>query len=430
MAEDMAERVHDLLIVGAGPVGLALALALKDAGLDIVLADARTREAVSRDPRDLALAHGTRLTLQHLGVWEPLPTTAIQHIHISHQGGLGRTLIDAAEHELPALGYVSSAGALAAALRAAVDAAGIPVLDETEVTNLAAGADDVIASLAAAGRPATTLRARLAACAEGGLRAGDANVVEHDYGQHALIADVQVVGGHRHTAFERFTREGPVALLPKGQGYALVHVAHPETADALLALDDAAYLARLQAHIGGRARLTGVGPRLRYPLVLRYRRSTIAQRTVWLGNAAQTLHPVAGQGFNLALRDVWALADALMRQRDSALANSARAGTAAAQGQATESPGQSAGSAPSGSAAQGPARFDPGRPEVLAAYAAARGLDRLGTIRFTDTLVRVFSNDFGPLRHARGAALYALDLIPPLRNFVARRMLFGARAWP
>ena len=403
MADDAPDHVHDLLIVGAGPVGLALALALKDAGLDIVLADARAREAVARDPRDLALAHGTRLTLQRLGVWDGLPTTAIQHIHISHQGGLGRTLIDAAEHDLPALGYVASAGALASALRKAVDAAGIPVFDETEITNLAAGEDDVIASLAGTGRPAPTLRARLAACAEGGLRAGDPNVVEHDYGQHALIADVQVAGGHRHTAFERFTPQGPVALLPKGEGYALVHVARPETADELLTLDDAAYLARLQAHIGGRARLTGVGPRLRYPLVLRYRRSTIAQRTVWLGNAAQTLHPVAGQGFNLALRDVWALSEALRRATEAARRDSADTA---------------------------PNPFDAGAAAILASYANARGLDRLGTIRFTDTLVRVFSNDFAPLRHARGAALFALDLLPPLRNFVARRMMFGARAWP
>lgn len=426
MADETPDRVHDLLIVGAGPVGLALALALKDAGLDIVLADARAREAVTKDPRDLALAHGTRLTLQRLGVWDALPTTAIQHIHISHQGGLGRTLIDASEHELPALGYVSSAGALAATLRAAVDAAGIPVLDETEVTNLAAGEDDVIASLSTAGRVPPPLRARLAACAEGGLRAGDANVVEHDYGQHALIADVQVAGGHRHTAFERFTAQGPVALLPKGQGYALVHVVRPETAEELLALDDAAYLARLQAHIGGRARLTGVGPRLRYPLVLRYRRSTIAQRTVWLGNAAQTLHPVAGQGFNLALRDVWALADTLLKQRDA----SALAAAALARDGAMAPPRQTADSSAARTGTQDPVAFDPGRAEVLAAYAAARGLDRLGTIRFTDTLVRVFSNDFAPLRHARGAALFALDLLPPLRNFVARRMLFGARAWP
>lgn len=419
------DRVHDLLIVGAGPVGLALALALKDAGLDIVLAEARSREAVTRDPRDLALAHGTRLTLERLGVWAALPTTAIQHIHISHRGGLGRTLIEAVEHDLPALGYVASAGALAAILRDEVDAAGIPVLDETEVTNLAASEDDVIASLGRAGKPPSTLRARLAACAEGGMRAGDPNVVEHDYGQHALIADVQVAGGHRHTAFERFTPQGPVALLPKGPGYALVHVTHPETAEELLALGDAAYLARLQAHIGGRARLTGVGPRLRYPLVLRYRRSTIAQRTVWLGNAAQTLHPVAGQGFNLALRDVWALAETLLKRRDAWLAGASSAGAG---------PGACAAQAPGlaavGAGRQGAESFDPGRPEVLAAYAAARGLDRLGTIRFTDTLVRVFSNDIAPLRHARGAALVALDLMPPLRNFLARRMLFGARAWP
>lgn len=382
------EHTHDLLIVGAGPVGLALALALKDAGLDLVLADARPREAVGADPRVLALAHGTRLTLERLGVWPALATTPIRTIHVSQQGSLGRTLLEAQEHELPALGYVASAGALAVALRRAVDAAGIPVLDETEVANLAPGREEVIASLAGAGAPAT-LKARLAACAEGGMQPGDPNVVEHDYGQHALIAHVEAAGGHRHTAFERFTAEGPIALLPDGQGYALVHVARPDSADALLALDDAAYLARLQAFFGHRVHLKSVSGRLRYPLLLRYRRQAVGERIVWLGNAAQTLHPVAGQGFNLALRDVWALAETLLQ----------RGG-------------------------------DPGSADTLAVYAAARGLDRLGTIRFTDTLVRVFSNDFAPLRHARGAALLALDLLPPLRHFVARRMMFGARAWP
>ncbi len=399
-ATQTTHTTHDLLIIGAGPVGLTLALALKDSGLDIVLADARPRELVTSDPRDLALAHGSRLTLQRLGIWDTIAATAIEHIHISQQAGLGRTLIDAAEHELPALGYVVSAGALTAALRAAVDAAGIPVLDETEVLNLAPGADDIIASLSSPGRLSTTLSTRLAACAEGGLRAGDPNVIEHDYRQHALIAQVSVAGGHRSTAFERFTKEGPLALLPKGDGYALVHVVRPETADELLTLDDEAYLARLQAHIGNRARLTGVSKRLRYPLLLRYRKSSIGQRTVWLGNAAQTLHPVAGQGFNLALRDVWALADTLRRH--------------CSQG-TPDTPTMAR---------------DPGHPAVLSEYARSRGLDRLGTIRFTDTLVRVFSNDIAPLRHARGAALFALDVCPPLRHFIARRMMFGARAWP
>jgi 2-octaprenyl-6-methoxyphenol hydroxylase len=381
----------DVLIVGAGPVGLALALALKDSGLAITLADARPRGTVDADPRILALAHGTRLTLQRLGVWNGLPATPIRSIHVSQQGGFGRTRIEAADYEQPALGYVLSAGALAQALRRAVDAVGIAVLDETEVGVLAPGADDVIASLAGAGstRHGTQRRAALVACAEGGLRPGERGVIERDYRQHALIAQLAVRGGHHHVAFERFTAEGPIALLPCGDGYALVHVVAPQRADELLALDDAAYLAHLQARLGSRVHLTAVSARLRYPLMLRYRDTPAGDRTVWLGNAAQTLHPVAGQGFNLALRDVWALAETLLHH-----------------------PG------------------DPGAPATLAAYARARGLDRFGAIRFTDTLVRLFSNDLAPLRQLRGAGLFALDLIPPLRHFVAKRMMFGARAWP
>ncbi len=375
----------DVLVVGAGPVGLALALALKDSGLELALADARPRSAAETDPRILALAHGTRLTLERLGVWDGLPATPIRSIHVSQQGGFGRTRIEAAEYGQPALGYVLSAGALAGALRRAVDAAGITVMDETQVGTLAPAGDEVVAPLAGGGE----LRAALVACAEGALRADDPGVVEHDYHQHALIAELSVAGGHHHTAFERFTPEGPVALLPCGDGYALVQVVSPERADKLLALDDAAYLAQLQARLGSRVRLTGVSGRLRYPLTLRYRRNPVGERTVWLGNAAQTLHPVAGQGFNLALRDVWALADTLLGH-----------------------PG------------------DPGAAATLAAYARARSLDRFGAIRFTDTLVRLFSNDLPPLRALRGAGLLALDLAAPLRHFLAKRMMFGARAWP
>ncbi|MBN8441313.1 MAG: FAD-dependent monooxygenase [Thauera sp.] len=382
----------DLLIVGAGPVGMALALALKDSGLHIVLADARPRDAVAHDPRVLALAYGTRLTLQRLDVWQGLPATPIETIHVSQQGGLGRTLLHAADYDTPALGYVLSAGALAGALRRAVDAAGITVLDETEVTALDADRNALTARLSPRTQRADTpaaLTVRLSACAEGSMRADAPDIVEHDYRQHALIAHVGVDGGHRCTAFERFTADGPVALLPCGDGYALVHVVAPERADTLLALDDAHYLAEVQSRLGGRVRLTAVRDRLRYPLRLRYRRKPVGARTVWLGNAAQTLHPVAGQGFNLALRDVWALASTLIE----------RGG-------------------------------DPGDPATLAAYDGGRSLDRFGTIRFTDTLVRLFSNDLAPLRHARGAGLVALDLFPPLRHFVAKRMMFGARAWP
>lgn len=378
---------HDLLVVGAGPVGMALALALKDSGLDVVLADARPVEATAADPRVLALSHGTRLTLERLGVWQALPATPIDTIHVSQQGGFGRTLIHAADYGVPALGHVAAAGALAAALRQALDRAGIRVLDETEVHSLSPADDGVAIELA--GRHAGRRRARLAVCAEGSISAEPAELLTRDYGQHALIAMVQATGAARGTAFERFTPAGPVALLPCGEAYALVHVASPQQADALLALDDTAYLARLQTHLGTRITLTAAGERLRYPLGLRVRRSPVGPRTVWLGNAAQTLHPVAGQGFNLALRDVWALADTLLRH-----------------------PG------------------DPGAPATLAAYARRRSADRFGTVRFTDTLVRLFSNDLPPLRHLRGAGLFALDMLPPLRHFVAKRMMFGARAWP
>lgn len=378
---------HDLLIVGAGPVGLALALLLRDSGLDIVLADTRPCDAAGNDPRTLALAHGSQITLAKLGVWEGLAATPIKTIHISQQGSFGRSVLQAADYDIPALGYVVTAGALATALRRKADEAGIRILDETEVTHLAPGPRDVIASLA--GKQTTTLSARLAACAEGSLSANSADIVEHDYHQHALIANVATSSGHRHTAFERFTSSGPAALLPCGQGFAVVHVVSASEADRLLALDDATYLDRLQRIFGHRVALTAIRDRLCYPLSLRYRKSPIAQRTVWLGNAAQTMHPVAGQGFNLALRDVHAFADQLIAHDG-----------------------------------------DPGDPARLSSYASSRGLDRLGTIRFTDGLVRLFSNDIAPLKHGRGAGLFALDLCPPLRHFVAKRMLFGARAWP
>lgn len=384
---------HDLLIVGAGPVGLALALALKDSGLDIAMVDARDAAAAAADPRVLALAHGSRLTLEQLGVWNELSPrpTPIDSIHISHQGGFGRTVLHAQDHQLTALGHVSAAGAVSAALRVAVERAGIEIMDHTRLAELSPDDDSVCAHLEATQNDGArhTLQARLVVCAEGGLTAGEPGITERDYGQHALIATLSADGGHAHRAFERFTPEGPVALLPYRDGFALVHVCSPARADQLLTLDDDAYLRVLQSHIGSRVRLTGVSPRLRYPLGLRYRRDITGTRTVWLGNAAQTLHPVAGQGFNLALRDVHALADILLRH-----------------------PG------------------DPGLPATLVAYARSRQLDRSGAIHFTDSLVRLFSNDIAPIKHLRGVGLFACDMLPPLRNFIARRMMFGARAWP
>ncbi|MDP2821485.1 MAG: FAD-dependent monooxygenase [Sulfuritalea sp.] len=355
-------------MVGGGPAGMALALALKIHGIGAEIFEARERAAVHRDARVLALSDGARQILDWLGVWSGLAATPIETIHISQRGGFGRSCLRAGELDVQALGWVLTASDLIAALDTAVSAAGIVYRDNTRV-----GAGD-------------TAGFALTAFAEGAVDPAAGQT--RDYRQHAVLCSVSVAAPHRNVAWERFTGEGPVALLPLGRDYAVVLTCADEILDGVKALDDAGFLALLQQRFGTRHRFTAAGPRTAYPLGLRYRQDPVGERQVWLGNAAQTLHPVAGQGFNLALRDIWELAQAL------------------------------------GAAA------DPGAPEVLAAYARGRRMDRRGAIGFTDLLIDGFASDFAPMRHVRGAGLLALDLLPPLRAFVAKRMIYGARAWP
>lgn len=371
---------------------MALGLALKIHGVDAEIFEARERAAVRNDPRVLALSDGARQILEWLGVWSGLSATPIASIHISQRGGLGRTLLRAAEMDLEALGWVLPAGELIPALDAAVSAAGIAYHDRAKV----GAAPPCVPGTPLARREAESRVCRdrgqvtagfaLTAFAEGRVEPGTGTL--RDYGQHAVLCHVSVAEAHRNVAWERFTDEGPVALLPLGTGYSVVLTCADEILDEVRALDDAAFLALLQKRFGTRHRFTAATARVAYPLGLRYRPDPVGERQVWIGNAAQTLHPVAGQGFNLALRDIWELAQAL------------------------------------GGAA------DPGAPEVLAAYAHGRRMDRRGAIGFTDLLIDGFAPDFAPLRHLRGGGLLALDLLPPLRNFVAKRMIYGARAWP
>jgi 2-octaprenyl-6-methoxyphenol hydroxylase len=355
-----------VLIIGGGPAGMALALALHRGGVRARIVDARPRGAARSDARILALSHGSRLILESLGVWGGIPHTPIKTIHVSHQGGLGRTVIRAEEENVPALGYVLAAGDLATALDNTVMNTNIAYIDNTP-----------------APEPSD---AALTVHAEGRIDES-ADIRTRDYKQHAVICMARGSVPHGNIAWERFTPAGPVALLPCGNEYAVVLTCPAADSEHIAGLSDANFLPLLQARFGPRVKLAGVGPRLLYPLGLKLRNTTVGERAVWIGNAAQTLHPVAGQGFNLALRDIAELADTLTDASD------------------------------------------PGDAALLARYASRRRIDRTTTIGFTDGLVRLFSNDLSPLRHLRGAGLLALDLFPPARSFLARRMMFGGRGW-
>ncbi|MCG2578541.1 FAD-dependent monooxygenase [Dechloromonas sp. XY25] len=381
MTEPVVEQV-DILIVGAGPVGMTLHLALSAGGQKSLLVDRRPLAAQQGDPRALALSHGARQLLEQIASWPTRAATPIETIHISQQDGFGRTLIDRTDYALPALGYVVRYRDLAAAL--AANLAADAVLTEAEILDITPADDHVTVALRHAGQ-LRTFRTKLLVHAEG-TPGDDPAVAVSDYAQHAVICEVTPTPGHDKRAWERFTPDGPLALLPLGDEYSIVFTLPPAKADAVMALDDAAFTAALQKQFGQRLSFANPGPRSRFPLALRLRDTLVKGGEVWIGNSAQTLHPVSGQGFNLGIRDAWQLAEILL--------------------------------------AQGLGR------DSLSRYASSRRLDRRGSAWFTDQIVCTFSNDFAPLKLVRGLGLLALDVCPPARHFVAKRMIWGARAWP
>jgi len=386
----MNEAICDIAIIGGGPVGvsLALALALRDSGLDIRVLEARKPERAPADPRALALSYGSRLLLERLGVWHDIPqVTGIRTIHISQQHAFGRSVLQAAELDVPELGYVLPYPALHSALQHALQASSIAYLTGAAVTQLHSEADGARITYQHEGAE-QALNARLAVVAEGGKLLETVLPPQiTDYGQSAIIAHVTCAAPRPGTAFERFTAQGPVALLPYKDGYELVWTSPHETAQEMLRWDEALFLAHLHQHFGDRVgAFLSVGARACFPLRLRRAPQITLPHTVLVGNAAQTLHPVAGQGFNMGLRDAWDLAQQILRCEPE----------------------------------------DVGGASMLAAYAQSRQFDRTAGIRFTDSLVRLFSNDLPGLSAGRAAALSLLDCLPSAKNFVARRMMFGA----
>lgn len=349
----------EICIRGAGPVGCALALLLHSAGREIRLVEKKPPPG-NAQLRPIALSHASRLILERVCAWGMLPATPIRTIRISQQGGFGRVCLSAEESGVPALGYVVDYQSLVDCLHSRIEECGIRTASEAQ-------------------------DALLVVHAEG----ASSEFKEKDYAQEAVVALVTTDPAADATAWERFTPQGPLALLPMDGRYCAVWGMRPERASMLCAATEAEFLQALASAFGRRAGdFVAVDARNRVPLALRVRPSRIGERRAYVGNAAQMLHPVAGQGLNLGLRDAWDLAQVLH------------------------------------------AAPDPGDASVLGRFAQMRRMDATASIRITDFLAGAFLGANPVAGLMRGFGLTALDICLPARRFFARRMIYGTSAMP
>jgi 2-octaprenyl-6-methoxyphenol hydroxylase len=386
----------DVAIVGGGMVGASLALALAATRLKVIVIEALAAGSAAQpsfDERSTALGNGARQILQTLGVWDEIAPQAapIREIHISDAGHFGFARLDAAEHGLAALGHTVTNRQLGAALwRALERSPGIALVSPARVVALQLGPEWARLTIAGASgdRDASdesrVLQARLVVAADGAhslvKQAAGIQSSERDYQQVALVANLATDRSARGIAFERFTATGPLALLPLADGsYTVVWTLAPEVAQAMLAAGEGEFRRTLQQSFGWRAgQIVRVGKRSSYPLSLVSAQQLRAERVALIGNAAQSLHPVAAQGFNLGLRDAAMLAELIA------------------------------------------AADDPGAEELLAQFARQRAADRRGMITFTDQLVTLFSTRLGAVIAARDLGLLLFDLSQPAKRALSR----------
>ena len=372
-------------------VGASFALALTGTGVRVVMIEGVPPESGAQpsfDERTTALGNATRRIFQGLGVWTPIAreAAAIRTIHVSDSGHFGFARLRAHEQGVEAFGYVVANRVIGAALWETLRSAPhveirVPARPEAiEFTS-----DAVRITIAGESGSSECVTARLVVAADGAQSsvrsvAGIEADVE-DYRQIAVVANVAADRPHGDTAYERFTPTGPLAVLPRHDGgYAVIWTLEPDAAARALELDDATYLRELQARFGWRAgRFVRVGRRVSYPLKLTRAAETVAPRVALIGNAAQALHPVAGQGFNLGLRDAAMLAE-LVANADG----------------------------------------DPGAPELLRRFSAWRSADRSGVIRFTDGLVKLFGDRRRGVALLRDLGLLLFDVTPPAKSALAR----------
>ena len=385
----MSSTQCDILIQGGGPVGLACAAWILQKFPDayLTLLDRNSvddADLAAADSRGIALSHGSKLLLDTIDAW-PVECADIHRVHVSQAGRFGRALMTREELHQDALGHIIRYRDIHITLRQALRAI------QSKSPNFMWQHTD-------AKDEHNPVLAKCIVHAEGGLfKKQDWVESGRDYGQSALVGLVEVENAAPQQAWERFTSEGPLAVLPSHYGpniLNLVWCGSPESSQHRLQLSDADFLNSLQNEFGSRiGRFLKIQDRRLYELGLNYRKQITKDNEVWIGNAAQALHPVAGQGLNLGLRDAFLLAEKLVGVFAGSVEN------------------QAAGKIQ----------------EVLEAYAQSRKVDRTTTIGLTDFMARVFTSNLVPVVMARGLALSALQWLPPVKTALARQMMFGRR---
>lgn len=379
-------KSFDVIIAGGAMAGSTLALALNvlsQRALSIAIIEPFQTNHHAHpgfDSRSIALAHGTVELLKSWGLWQSLSpfATPITQIHVSDRSHAGMVNFDSTHLGLDALGYVVELSKVGQQYAEKINACdNITYFCPLSVEHVESSPEHVSVTLSDQQR----ITGKLLVAADGALSTSSAQMgfvrQEHDFEQVALIANVVSAQQHRGRAFERFTASGPLALLPMSDDrLSLVWCLSAEQAEQMLYASDSEFLAQLQTMFGWRlGRFLQVGQRSTYPLILRYHSQTIAHRFVTIGNAAQTLHPIAGQGFNLGIRDIATLAQVLTEEDTQSM----------------------------------------GEYRQLATFRQRREADRQATIQLTSTLVHLFSNDWLTLRVGRNLGLMAMENIPLLK---------------